>query len=88
MANGVLAVTCGRTGDWLAFSLDQGHTWIGHFCFHRGPQAYDACNYDWVEQVAPNTLLVAYARTDVNDVLPERKSGHLHCGETDLMGSD
>ena len=67
MANGVIAVTCGRTGDWLAFSLDQGHTWIGHFCFYRGPQAYDACNYDSVEEVAPDTLLVAYARTEAND---------------------
>ena len=67
MENGVIAVTCGRTGDWLAFSLDQGHSWIGHFCFYRGPQAYDACNYDSVEEVEPDTLLVAYARTDIND---------------------
>ena len=67
MDNGAIAVAYGRTGDWLAFSLDQGHTWIGHFCHYRGPQAYDGCNYDWVEEVAPDTLLVAYARTEVND---------------------
>ncbi len=76
MANGVIAVTCGRTGDWLAFSLDNGHTWIGHFCFYRGPQAYDGCNYDWVEEVAPDTLLVAYARTEVND-----------CGQSEILGT-
>lgn len=76
MANGVIAVTCGRTGDWLAFSLDEGHTWIGHFCFYRGPQAYDACNYDWVEEVMPDTLLVAYARTEVND-----------CGQSEILGT-
>ncbi len=76
MSNGVIAVTCGRTGDWLAYSLDNGHTWIGHFCFYRGPQAYDACNYDWVEEVAPDTLLVAYARTEVND-----------CGQSEILGT-
>ena len=69
MANGVIAVVYGRPGDWLMFSLDQGETWVGHFCFHKGPQPYDGGNYDWIEEIAPDTLLVAYGRTDPNDFM-------------------
>ena len=67
MSNGVLAVVYGRPGDWLAFSLNQGHTWMGHFCLHLGPQAWDCGSYDWILQVAPDTLLAAYGQTDPND---------------------
>ena len=49
--NGVLAVIYGRPGDWLAFSLDDGHSWIGHFCLHLGPQPWDCGSYDWIEAV-------------------------------------
>ncbi len=67
MSNGVIAVIYGRPGDWLTFSLDNGYTWMGHFCLHLGPQPWDCGSYDWVEEVAPDTLLAAYARTDPND---------------------
>ena len=75
MANGVLAVIYGRPGDWLAFSLDDGHTWIGHFCLHLGTQAWDCGSYDWVEEVAPDTLLAAYGRTDPNNPRMSEVSG-------------
>ncbi len=75
MANGVLAVIYGRPGDWLAFSLDDGHTWIGHFCLHLGTQAWDCGSYDWIEEVAPDTLLAAYGRTDPNNPRMTEVSG-------------
>ena len=67
MSNGVLVVSYGRPGDWLAFSLDMGHTWIGHFCLRQGPQHTDCSFYDAVAEVSPDTLLVAYGCTDPND---------------------
>ena len=69
MANGVIAVVYGRPGDWLMFSLDQGETWVGHFCFHKGPEPNDCGNYDCIEEIAPDTLLVTYGRTDPNDCM-------------------
>jgi hypothetical protein len=76
MANGVIAVIYGRPGDWLAFSLDKGNTWINHFCFNRTPEPYDCGNYDWIEEVAPDTLLAVYSRTDPND-----------CMKSEIMGT-
>jgi hypothetical protein len=35
--NGVIALSYGRNGCWLAFSLDNGHTWTGHFCYAANP---------------------------------------------------
>ncbi len=67
MASGVLVVAYGRTGDWLAFSLDEGHHWIGHFCYYHGPQSLDGCTHSWVEEVAPDMLMVAYSRSDLRD---------------------
>ncbi len=58
MRNGVLVVTYGRPGNWLAFSLDDGRTWVGHFCFYAGGST---C-YNTVEEVAPGKLLVVYDR--------------------------
>ena len=76
MANGVIAVVYGRPGDWLMFSLDQGETWVGHFCLHKGPEPSDCGNYDWIEEIAPDTLLVSYGRTDPND-----------CTKTEILGT-
>lgn len=73
MENGILAVIYGRPGNWLMFSVDEGHNWVGHFQFYEGPKAYDAWNYCAVEEVAPNTLLAVYGRTDPND----RKTGEI-----------
>ena len=48
----------GRPGNWLAFSLDEGETWVGHTCFYEGPTT----SYNTVEEVAPGKLLVVYDR--------------------------
>ena len=58
MQNGVIVCTYGRPGNWLCFSLDDGRTWTGHFCFHDGPST----SYNSVEQIAPDTILVVYDR--------------------------
>lgn len=58
MHSGVLVCTYGRPDNWLAFSLDEGKTWVGHFCFYRGPTT----SYNSVAEVAPDTLLVVYDR--------------------------
>jgi hypothetical protein len=54
MKNGVLVCTYGRPGNWLAFSLDVGRTWRGHFCFYDGPTT----SYNSVREIEPDTLLV------------------------------
>ena len=64
MESGVLACTYGRPGNWLAFSLDNGHTWTGHLCFYQGGLT---TSYNSVEEVAPGRLLVVYDRSAVND---------------------
>lgn len=69
MKNGIIAVVYGRPGDWLTFSLDWGETWINHFCFNKGPEPYDCGNYDWVEEIEPDKLLVIYSRTDPNNCM-------------------
>ena len=56
MKNGVLVCTYGRPGNWLMFSLDDGRTWLGHFCFHDGVTT----SYNSVEEVEPDTLLVVF----------------------------
>ncbi|MBN1512267.1 MAG: exo-alpha-sialidase [Phycisphaerae bacterium] len=37
LENGVIVLSYGRNGSWLAFSLDMGHTWTGHFCYANNP---------------------------------------------------
>lgn len=54
--DGILVVTYGRPGNWLAFSLDEGQTWAGHVCFYQG----NTTSYNSVEEVEPGTLLVVY----------------------------
>lgn len=58
MRNGVLVCTYGRPGNWLAFSLDEGRTWVGHSCFYTGATT----SYNSVEEIAPDELLVVYDR--------------------------
>jgi hypothetical protein len=62
MRSGVLACTYGRPGNWLMFSLDQGKTWTAGILFHAGPSS----NYNSIEEVAPNRLLVVYDRQTLN----------------------
>jgi len=63
MENGVIVCTYGRPGNWLTFSLDEGNTWMGHFCFHEGPTT----SYNSVEEVEKDTLLVVYDRQALDD---------------------
>ena len=63
MQSGVFACTYGRPGNWLAFSLDEGKTWTGHFCFYTGLTS----SYNSVEEVEPGKLLVVYDRGCAND---------------------
>ena len=63
MQSGILACTYGRPGNWLAFSLDEGHTWTGHFCFYEGRTT----SYNSVEEVAPDVLLVVHDRQQLDD---------------------
>jgi hypothetical protein len=62
MHNGVLVCTYGRPGNWLTFSLNEGRTWTGHFCFHAGPTT----SYNSVEEIAPDVLLVVYDRRQLD----------------------
>lgn len=62
MHDGVLVCTYGRPGNWLAFSLDEGRTWGGHFCFYNGATT----SYNTVEEVAPGKLLVVYDRQQLD----------------------
>ena len=59
---GVLVCTYGRPGNWLTFSLDDGLTWTGQFCFYSGPTT----SYNSVEEVAPDVLLVVYDRRQLD----------------------
>ena len=62
MHDGTLVVTYGRPDNWLAFSRDDGKTWIGHTCFYQG----GTTSYNSVEEVAPGRLLVVYDRQALN----------------------
>ena len=75
MKSGILVVTYGRPGNWLAFSLDNGRTWTGHFCYYEGGLT---TSYNSVEEVAPGRLLVVYDRSAMNN------DGNL---ERDIVGT-
>ncbi len=59
MRSGVLALTYGRPGNWLSFSLDSGRSWTPGFCFYPGE---NSTNYNSVEEIAPGRLLVVWDR--------------------------
>ncbi len=82
MQNGVIVVVYGRPGNWLMFSTDQGQTWTGHFQFYMGPKSWDAWNQCALEEVAPDTLLVTYRRTD-----PAATPGTKAASYGDLLGT-
>jgi len=63
MKNGVIVCTYGRPGNWLMFSLDQGKTWTGHFCFDRNAST----SYNSIEEIEPGTLLVVHDHERVDD---------------------
>jgi hypothetical protein len=61
MESGVVVVTYGRPDNWLAFSLDDGRTWQGHFCFYQGPTT----SYNSLAEVEPGRLIVVYDRASL-----------------------
>lgn len=67
LKNGIISVTYGRPGNWIMFSTDQGKTWVPVLQFFNDLYPPDCGNYFTSVEVAPNILLVAYARTDPND---------------------
>lgn len=67
LKNGIIAVTYGRPGNWMMFSPDDGKTWAPSLQFFNDLYPPDCGNYFSLFEVAPDIVLVAYARTDPND---------------------
>jgi len=67
LCNGIIAAVYGRPGNWLMFSGDGGRRWGPVFQFYNDLYPPDGGNYCALTEVAPNVLLVVYARTDPND---------------------
>lgn len=67
MKNGILVVSYGRPGNWLMFSPDEGRNWAPVLQFYNDLYPPDCSNYFSICEVAPDILLVAYARIDPND---------------------
>jgi hypothetical protein len=61
-ASKVVVCTYGREGNWLVFSMDDGKTWKGAFCFYKGANWGASSSYNTVLEVSPDTLLVVYDR--------------------------
>jgi hypothetical protein len=49
------------TGGWLTFSVDDGHSWIGHLQFYAGATT----SYGSVVEIAPDTVVVAWNRVGI-----------------------
>jgi hypothetical protein len=62
MQSGLLVVTYGRPDNWLAFSADDGKTWVGHLQFNQGEEPATT-SYNSVEEVSPGKLLVVFDYT-------------------------
>ena len=67
MENGLIAVSYGRPGNWLMFSNNEGESWGPITQFYNGLYPPDCGNYVSMAEVAPDILLVVYARTNPND---------------------
>ena len=67
MENGLLVASYGRPGNWIMFSQDEGNSWGPIIPFHHDLYPPDCSNYFSMAEVAPNVLLVVYARTNPND---------------------
>lgn len=61
MRNGVIAVSYGRPGNNVVFSLDGGDTWIGDLRVADTIRAPDCGFYNSLLEVEPGTLLLAYS---------------------------
>ena len=67
MENGLLVVSYGRPGNWMMFSKDEGKSWGPIIPFYHDLYPPDCSNYFSLAEVAPDVLLVVYARTNPND---------------------
>ena len=67
MQNDLLVASYGRPGNWLMFSKDEGKSWGPIIPFYQDLYPPDCGNYFSMAEVAPNILLVVYARTNLND---------------------
>ena len=67
MENGIIALTYGRPGNWIMFNDGKSESWGPIIPFHNGLYPPDCGNYISMSEVAPNILLVVYARTNPND---------------------
>ena len=67
MENGIIALTYGRPGNWIMFNDGKSENWGPIIPFQNGLYPPDCGNYISMAEVAPNILLVVYARTNPND---------------------
>lgn len=67
MKNGIVTSSYGRPGNWLMFSQNEGESWGPIIPFYNDLYPPDCGNYFSLAEVAPDILLVVYARTDPND---------------------
>jgi hypothetical protein len=67
MQNGILVASYGRPGNWLMLSKDEGGSWGPIIPFYHDLYPPDCSNYFSMAEIAPNVLLVVYARTNLND---------------------
>ncbi len=67
MENGLLVVSYGRPGNWMMFSKDEGKSWGPIIPFYHDLYPPDCSNYFSLAEVAPDILLVVYARTNPNN---------------------
>lgn len=68
LENGIIAVSYGRPGNWLMFNDPKtNESWGPIIPYFNDLYPPDCGNYASIEEVAPNTLLVVYARTNPND---------------------
>ena len=68
LENGITAVSYGRPGNWLMFNNSSvNESWGPIIPYYNDLYPPDCGNYVSIAEVAPNTLLVVYARTNQND---------------------
>jgi hypothetical protein len=67
MESGILALSYGRPGNWIMFSQDDGTSWGPIIPFFHDLYPPDCSNYFAMAEVAPDVLLVVYARVNPND---------------------
>lgn len=67
LENGIIAVSYGRPGNWLMFNDNKSESWGPIIPYYNDLYPPDCGNYVSMDEVAPNIILVVYARTNPND---------------------